>query len=109
MATLAELIVKVGADTTGLVKGLNGIKSQVENVSQSMTKAGASLTKTFSLPLAGIGAIGLKAGMDFEKGMSAIKAVSGSTGEQMAKLEKLAMSVGKEFGYSATESAKGIS
>lgn len=50
------------------------------------TQLGASLTKTLTLPILGIGGAALKASMDFETAFAGVKKTIAGTPEQMAKL-----------------------
>ena len=97
----------------------NNIRSQAESASGSITssfqRAGANMSSigktmstAISLPIAGIGAAALKAGMDFEAGMSSIKALTGANAEEMVRLHDLALKMGADTKYSATEAAKGM-
>lgn len=78
------------------------------SVAGAALKAGAAL--------ASIGAAGVVAGLsaatskaaDFEKQMSAVGAVSGATAQQMKDLSALALKLGADTSFSASESAQGI-
>ena len=84
------------ATTVG--KNLSGIGS-------SLTSVGTTLTKTVTVPLAGIGAIGLKTAMNFEKGMSEVRAISGATGKDFDNLRNKAIDLGATTAFSAGEVA----
>ena len=84
-----NLATKLGGNLTGFGK--------------SMTAVGTTLTKNVSVPLAGIGVIGLKTAMDFEKGMSGVKAISGATGEELTALRDTAIDLGATTSFSAIE------
>lgn len=58
--------------------------------------------------LAGLGAAAVKSAADFEAVMSGVKAVSGATADQMKALSGLALQLGKDTSFSASEAAKGI-
>ncbi len=77
------------------------------DVSESFTKVGTGLTAIGAGVATGLG-LAVKGAADFEQGLSNIKAVSGATGDEMAKLKELAMDMGAETKYSATEAASGI-
>lgn len=70
---------------------------------------GASLTKTFTLPLLAVGAGAIKTASDFEAGMSKVSALSGATGDDLKMLEDKAREMGASTKYSATESAEALS
>ncbi|MGL5507636.1 MAG: phage tail tape measure protein [Paraclostridium sp.] len=76
---------------------------------------GASMTKSFTLPLAGIGAVSVKTAADFEGSMLQVAATMGMTAdevkggsEQFEKLEKAAKDMGATTQFSATESAEAL-
>lgn len=108
MGTIANLMVKFGGDISGLLGSFDDAESRMKKMSKSFSSVGKGLTVGVSLPLAGIGAFALNAGMDFEQGMSNIKAVSGATAAEMTKLHDLALLMGKDTAFSARGAADGI-
>ncbi|MCX7749159.1 MAG: phage tail tape measure protein [Clostridia bacterium] len=108
MAVIRNLVVKVTADIGSLKKGLQEAQDTMSNVGKQLSGAGKTMSAALTLPLAGMAAASLKAGADFEAGMSSVKAVSGATGEEMKQLEDLALKMGAETKYSAKEAASGI-
>jgi len=61
-----------------------------------------------SIAITGIGVAALNAGMNFEAGMSKVKAISGATGAEFETLNKLALQLGKDTAFSASEAAGGM-
>lgn len=108
MAVIRNLVVKVTADIGSLRKGLKDAQDTLSGVSQNLSSAGKVMSAALTAPLAGMAAASLKAGADFEAGMSSVKAVSGATGDEMKQLEDLALKMGAETKYSAKEAASGI-
>ncbi len=108
MAVIRNIVVKIGADISALQQGLKDAQSSLEKTGRKFTDLGGKLTTALTLPIAGIGAAMLKAGADFEEGMSGIKAVSGASTREMQDLQALAMKMGAETKYSAKEAATGI-
>jgi hypothetical protein len=51
MATIAELVVALGVDSSGLDSGLGEVPGKLDRVGQQMATSGATLTKTATLPL----------------------------------------------------------
>lgn len=78
------------------------------NSAQSM---GTGIATTFGVATAAIGTgLGLatKKSMDFEAQLSSIKALTGASGDEMAKMRDLAMKMGSQTKYSSLEAAEGI-
>lgn len=93
---------KKGIDTLGKVgtKGLNVVTKGFKAVTSAMVATGVAV--------AGVGAASIKVGMDFEKGMSQVKAISGATEKEMAKLTSTAKELGATTQFSAAEAAAGM-
>jgi TP901 family phage tail tape measure protein len=88
MATLATLVVKLTADTSAFQSGLQKARGAMDSAAQGMRSVGAALTKSVTLPLAGIGAGAIAAAVDVDEGLDRIRAGTGATGEALAALEK---------------------
>lgn len=68
---------------------------------------GQALSVAGAVGAAGLG-LAAKSAMDFESQLSSIKAVSGATSDEMAKLGDLAEEMGAKTKYSSVEAAQGI-
>lgn len=77
---------------------LNGLGSVFQST-------GSLLTKSVTLPLAGVGTASVKLASDFESRMSEVKAISGATGKDFENLKKKAIEMGAKTKFSAGESA----
>lgn len=101
------------ADVNNFVSGMGMAKQSLEtlkmgeanlsNIGKMAGVAGKGLTMGLTAPLAGIGAMSLKTFGTFESQMNRVKAISGATGSEFAKLEKQAMDLGAATIFSATE------
>lgn len=80
----------------------------LKKAGDSMTSAGKDLTMKVTAPVAAMGAGIIKAGMDFEATMSKVQALSGATGEELAKLEAQAKELGATTSFSASQAAEGM-
>lgn len=69
---------------------------------------GKDMSKKVTLPLVGIGAAAAKVGIDFEKSMSEVQAVTGATGAEMEQLEKAARDAGATTDKSAKDAANAL-
>lgn len=108
LTEVASLSVSITADTAGLESGLSRANSQISNLGSSVASAfGTAAVASIAAVGAGfVGAVTAAAG--FESQMSAISAVSGATGAEMAQLSTLALDLGKNTSFSASEAAQGI-
>jgi TP901 family phage tail tape measure protein len=86
-------------------------KRQISSMGSIASKGIGGLTKVIagaSAALVGVGGIAMKMGMDFEAGMSRVKAISGATEEEFAKLNAQAKQLGADTAFSASEAAAGM-
>lgn len=110
-------------DISGFLAGLQSAQSaankETQNMAQKIGKnmsglgdklssVGSTLTKTVTVPLLGVGAAGLKTAMNFEKGMSEVKAISGATGKEFDALRDKAIDLGATTAFSAGEVASAM-
>ena len=101
---------------TGLKSALNDLKTfqsqaatskdKLAAFSSAATSAGRSLTKSLTVPIAGIGAASVAVTAKFDAGMSKVQAVSGATNKELEKLRAKAKEMGAQTKFSATESAE---
>lgn len=78
---------------------------KTNGLASAMSITGGILTKSVSVPLAGVGALAVKVTSDFESGMSNVKAISGATGEEFEQLKQKAIEMGAETKFSASDAA----
>lgn len=90
-----KVVIETDLDSSGVESGLSRLQGTI-------TKGIAAI---------GIGKIfseAVKTGMDFEAQMSRVKAISGATGEEFARLKEQAKQLGADTAFSATEAAQGM-
>jgi TP901 family phage tail tape measure protein len=114
-ATVGILRVLLSANTAEFEQAMQKASSSMgamtkdfNNIGQQATKLGTSLTAAITLPLAGIATAAIKTGMDFEKVMNSISGTLQPTGDQMERIRELAMKMGAETVFSATDAAEAI-
>lgn len=107
MATLQELIVKIGADTDGLDKIEQGL-GKVRDTGSRMTDVGKNLTMGLTTPIVGAGAAILTTAGNFESSMNDVRAVTGATGQDLQDMTDLAREMGSTTAFSASESADAL-
>lgn len=99
---------KVEKQIGGFSRTAKRMGRDINKVGKNIGSVGSSLTKSFTVPLVGIGVAASKIGMDFERSMSEVKAVTGASSSEMKLLEKSARDAGKVTSKSAKESAEAL-
>ena len=96
----AEVLIKFKADDKEAQKTTKNVEKSIEKVGKQSAKSSAVATGV----IAGITAVGVQ----FEKSMANVQAISGATADDMALLEAKAREMGKETVFSASESADAL-
>jgi len=102
---IQRLFVEISANLSGLQKGLDQAREEVNRFASGVGKIGSTLTKSVTLPVvgaataagAGIGAFvadSVKTFAEFEKSLSGVRAVLGATEAEAKKLGDLAIKLG---------------
>ena len=81
------------------------INRQLKKVGKTMSKVGRQMSTSFTLPIVAAGGLAVKTFADFEQEMAKVAAVSGATGAEFKKLEKLATDLGASTRFTASEVA----
>jgi len=81
---------------------------KLKQVGERMADIGKNLSTKVTAPLAGLGAVIAKTGMDFEAAMSEVAAISGATGDDLAALTAKAKEMGATTKFSASEAAEAL-
>ncbi|AIF45436.1 phage tail tape measure protein [Virgibacillus sp. SK37] len=90
-------------------QGLNKkVKDSLDKVGNGFKNTGTNMTKYLTVPLAGIGGLMMRTGIDFEKSMSNVQAISGATSGDLEKLKSKAREMGKNTSKSASEAADAL-
>ena len=113
-ASLGIAILELTADGTKLYASLNDAEGKTketgnrmrENLSQvgsTLTSLGGMITNNVTVPVLGVGAaltalggFAISTGAEFEKAMSGVQAILGTTEEQAKKLSELSISLGMD-------------
>lgn len=66
MATLGDLVVRIGADTRDLNKELGRVQKTMRGMTSNFTALGQNMTRSITLPIVGIGGAALKSAADLE-------------------------------------------
>ncbi|WP_154698308.1 phage tail tape measure protein, partial [Clostridium botulinum] len=105
LADVSKEISKQESSWDKISKKLDNIGKKFENVGKKMSSIGKEMTTKLSAPIAGIGVLASKIGMDFEASMSNVKALSGATGDSFKQLEVKARDMGAKTSKSAKDAA----
>ncbi|HEY7061725.1 MAG TPA: phage tail tape measure protein [Chloroflexota bacterium] len=92
-------------------ESLDDLERQTHKTNSTMGLLGPAMVGVAVGGLAALGAgfaATVSTAADFEAQMSAVSAVSGATGEEMQQLSDLALQLGKDTSFSASEAAKGL-
>jgi len=106
----AHGVVEIGLDASGLKQAgpaLDDVKKRAGGVTDSMNKASTGMLLMGGIIAGGLG-LAIKVAADFEKQISAIGAVSGSTGSELDAVREKALQLGADTAYSASEAAGAI-
>lgn len=114
-SAVGYLLLDASGFESGFNKAMNSMKTFQDESStvgdkfgamgSAMTSVGASLTKSVTLPLVGIGTAAVKMTSDFDSSMAKVAAISGATGDDLEQLRDKAKEMGAQTKFSASESA----
>lgn len=80
----------------------------IQRTGRSVDSAGSFLTKGLTLPILGALGASAKLGIDFEKTMSGVEAVTGAAGKELEDLELKAREMGKSTTKSSSQAAEAM-
>jgi TP901 family phage tail tape measure protein len=83
------------------------VGSHIQKAGDKLASWGGTLTK-LTAPITLMGAAGIKAFASFDEALTEIKARTGATADEMEKVKKVALEMGKSTKYSATEASEGM-
>ena len=66
MASLGDLVVRIGADTRNLNKELGKVQRTMRSMTSNFTALGRNMTRSITLPIVGMGAAAVKSAADLE-------------------------------------------
>ena len=103
--SLGEAVLFIKVNTKQSMNGLKNFGRSLQNVGSGMTQMGNRARNAGLLAGAAIGGL-LAPAIKFEKSLSAVKAISGATEEQMKDLEAQARKLGETTAFSASQAAE---
>ncbi|EFD04407.1 phage tail tape measure protein, TP901 family [Peptostreptococcus anaerobius 653-L] len=118
MARVIETVLKlrdeVSKNLKGAEKAIHGYTGKMMTTGKTMRKTGANMESlgrnilALNAPFIAVGGMALKTGMQFDKAMSQVKAVSGATGSEFTRLREKAKEIGATTSKSASDAANGM-
>lgn len=84
------------------------VSDKIHALESSFKGLGTNLTKYVTLPVVGAGTAIMALGNDFEAQMSRVQAIAGATGDELEKLKDLAIQLGAETSFSASQVAEAM-
>jgi TP901 family phage tail tape measure protein len=112
MATLAELMVKIGAETGEFSRAMKEVETTMKDtgsglmsIGKSVGRAGSQMAQSVSLPILALGTSAIMIGASFDKQMSKVMAISGATGKEFDQLRQKALDLGSSTSFSSREVA----
>lgn len=101
--------VRIRADISDFEQKIGKVTGKLQSIGKTFGDVGKNLTKKVTLPIMAIGTGAMKVGMDFEKGMSKVSAISGAIGKDLESLTKQAEQLGRTTQFSATQASEAMS
>lgn len=101
--SLADLFIRVGADSSGVRSGLAEGDRALTETEQRWQKAGAgmrdagqTLTRSVTLPMIAAGAIAVKTAVDFDTSMSRIQGLAGASASEVDAMRSSVLALSEE-------------
>ena len=80
----------------------------IKSAGDTIANAGSKMTKSVTVPIAGVGVAAVKTAADYESAMSNVQAITGATGDDFKKLTQLGKDLGASTAWSAQECAEAM-
>lgn len=96
-----NLLVRIGADVSGLLSGVEKSSKSLKAMGERMDKIGKDMSKKLTAPIAALGTVAAKTAIDFESAFAGVRKTVDATEEQYAQLEKGIRNMAKTIPASA--------
>ncbi|WP_027488466.1 phage tail tape measure protein [Allorhizobium undicola] len=104
-AVIGALRVTLGLDTASFQKDIASAMKSLKSIGKGFAEVGNTMSAAVSAPIAAFGALTLKTAGDFEAGMNRVGEATGATGDEISAMRQLAVRLGADTSFSATEAA----
>lgn len=88
MATIAELLIKLGMDDGGLDKGMSSSQSKLKSWGENLRSIGTKLTAGVTLPLVGAGLAAIKWASDLDESLNKSQVLFGDAFDDVLKFSE---------------------
>lgn len=105
MATLAELIVRIGADARAFERDIAKVENKIKRLGSQFKDIGSRLTTGLTLPITALGGGALKAAIDFESAFAGVRKTVDATEGELAALREGILAMAREVPAAQTEIA----
>lgn len=105
MATIGELKVAIGADTTGFEQGMKDVQRAIKPMAQRMQRVGRSLTQYVTLPLTALATATVGAQVQFEEAFAGVRKTVDASAQEFEMLSEGIRDMSQEMPIAATEIA----
>lgn len=99
---------RLQASSETLTSKMNNFGEEMKATGQKIAGVGKSLTLGVTLPIVGIGAAAIALQADFETSMNSLQVNAAASGDQMQRLNDLALKMGADTVFSAGEAAQSM-
>ncbi|HNB50413.1 MAG TPA: phage tail tape measure protein [Anaerolineales bacterium] len=106
-AQIAELFARIGADLTGLEKGLGQAENMLTGAGKKMSSLGSDLTRNLTVPLLAVGGAAAKAAIDLDEQMRNIQSISQQTDQEIGQLSDTFVDMSTDL-TKTTDSARNL-
>lgn len=115
ISTCIQFIDKFTAPSKETLKAMRKMSSEakaagksIKSAGDTIANAGSKVTKSVTVPIAGVGVAAVKTAADYESAMSNVQAITGATGDDFKKLTQLGKDLGASTAWSAQECAEAM-
>ncbi len=107
MATIGNLVVKVGADISGLSQGMESAQKKIGDLGRTMAGVGAGLSAGITVPIVAVGTAAINSATELN-GLMANVASLGVAAPRVEELKTVVQNLAIATGKSTTDLAEGL-
>lgn len=106
MPSIGKIWVDIGGDTTGLDRSLSKAVTNIQRVGSAFATAGRTMTLGVTVPIVAVGALAIKASMDFETAFAGVRKTVDGTADDFTRLRKGILDMSTTMPETASNIAK---